>query len=100
MKANYLKYNSDKFSTTIEAYEKAIEDFKQLQKDTKASIEELSNKGWDSKAGKEFFKNYTNDWSPILDDYVELLEYLKKCLNEGKTLFDPLVEEAESLKIQ
>ena len=100
MSANYFKYDAEKFKTTIEAYEQAIEDFKKLQKDTKASIEELKNKGWDSKAGQEFFKNYADDWSPILDDYVDLLEYLKKCLVQGQGLFDPLITEAESLKIK
>lgn len=100
MAANYFKYNKTKFTDTIAAYETAIEAFKKLQKDTKESIETLKNSGWDSEAGKEFFKNYTDDWSPILDDYVDLLEFLKKCLAEGQTQFDPLITEAKSLKIQ
>jgi WXG100 family type VII secretion target len=98
--ANYFKYDADKFRAAINAYEKAINEFRKLQSDTAASIEALKNEGWNSEAGKEFFNNYTDDWSPILNDYVDLLEYLKKCLQQGESLFNPIVSEAETIKIQ
>ena len=98
--ANYFVYDKDAFQAAIKEYDAAIEEFNTLKNDTKTSIGELKERGWNSKAGQEFFSKYSDDWEPVLDDYVELLDYLKHCLTDGQTLFDPIVEKAQTLKFE
>ena len=98
--ANYFVYDKDVFQAAIKEYEAAIVEFKTLKKNTKDSIQTLKNSGWNSKAGQEFFNNYSDEWEPVLDDYVDLLDYLKACLADGQTLFDPIIDKAQTLKFE
>lgn len=96
---NIFCYDSDVFEAAIKAYENSILNLNKLLTDTQNSIAELKTKGWNSEAGRVFFENYTNEWSPILTDYIDLLTFLKECVEKGKTEFNILVEEAEKISI-
>lgn len=99
MKANYFCYDSDVFEAAIESYKKSMESLQALKMSTGESIQILKESGWDSEAGKEFFKNYVDEWSPILDNYIDLLNFLISCIEKGKEDFNQLVTEAEALSI-
>lgn len=97
---NYFEYDSSVFEKAYTNYEKAETALSGLADTLQTDVDTLVATGWNTEAGKAFKDSYTNEWKPILQNYVSLLGYLKDCVSyaKGEDGYNKLVEEAEKLE--
>lgn len=97
---NYFEYDSSVFEKAYTNYEKAEMALSGLADTLQNDVDTLVATGWNTEAGKAFKDSYTNEWKPILENYLSLLGYLKKCVEYAKSQegYNNLVDEAETLK--
>ena len=97
---NYFEYDSSVFEQAYTNYEKAEMALSGLADTLQNDVDTLVATGWNTEAGKAFKDSYTNEWKPILENYLSLLGYLKKCVEYAKSKegYNNLVDEAETLK--
>jgi len=63
-------------------------------------LEAVTNleKEWQTPEGRKFLEEIDLDWKKQTDKYVKILNTLTSMLEEAETIYDKLIEKAESLK--
>lgn len=96
----FFEYDSDCFTNCANKYGEASTELLKLKGELQDSVDELvTSGGWQTEAGEAFRDSYTNEWAPILDQYVSLLNYLKECVEfaNGESAYAAILEEAKKI---
>lgn len=99
MEANIFEFDPDAFSSAKNAYGEAIAKFQELKEKLNRDIVTLTEYAWNTEAGGTFIAKYSDEWEPILEQYIGLLEFLKECIEEGEKEFQPIVDKIEKIKL-
>lgn len=100
MEANIFEFDMEAFLSAKNAYTEAITKFQELKVQLNRDILTLTEYAWNTAAGNTFIEKYSDEWEPILDQYIELLEFLKECIVEGENEFQPIADKIEEIKFK
>lgn len=96
MESNYFEYDREVFARVSGVYEQSERDLEELKKKLDASLE-MIKADWQSGAGDTFFEKYSTDFTPIFQQYMGLLTFLKSSVDDAIIRFDPVVDEAKKI---
>ena len=94
-----FQYDSESFNAAISKYNTAVSDYKKLSDSLKKAVDGMQG-GWNTSAGEAFFKNFNDDFTPVLEKHIKFLEYLVQCLEYAAVKYDQVVDKAQNLKYQ
>lgn len=84
------------FDTTVlkdcaDRYAKVAQELRNMAKSLDKCLFELSESGWTTPAGKTFYKLSQTNWEENIEKYADLLDTLKKILNNAAKQYEDLV---------
>lgn len=96
MAAIDLCFDIDAFDTAIQQYAEAKDKFCTVKQTLTDCIDSL-REGWQSAAGDEFFKDFDDNLSPSLDQYINFVAYLSESLVAAKAQYEQIQQKANTL---
>lgn len=94
-----LKFETTAFQKAVEGYQVIIEDMNAIKEDLEKELEELQETHWNSEAGKEFQKQYSDTWKKNVETYTDFLTHLSEDLKDVESQYQALYERAKNLNI-
>lgn len=99
--AKKLKINLDEFQRAKTKLEDSLSELTSIQEELKKTIEDLvQEKGWKSDGSAEFVNQYNSSWVEGIDDRKAVMERMCEHLENAIQEYEPIVTEAEQLKLQ
>ena len=95
--ASNLKVDLDQMSRSINEYQSAINDFKDLKTSLKGTIDTLKNSGWKSGASTAYFETFDTTWEKNISLHITILEHLQTCMTKAKADYEDLYNNMPNL---
>lgn len=92
--SNVIKINITQLEQTIRDYQSAIDDMQTCYDNLVNAMTYLKNSGWKSGASTAYFDAFDNTWKKNMKGYIKIMKFLKGCLENAKTEYDNLHDEA------
>lgn len=99
--AKELKIDLEVFSSCKTELDNAISELTLIQENVAKAMEDLlASDGWVSNGSREFKSKYTTSWEQGINDRKAVMERMSEHIQNAINLYQPVVEEAENLKLE
>jgi len=90
--------DSDALKKAKNDYMEYASQMKELKSKLEKAVDNLKT-GWNTEAGKEFFKKYEDDWLNNLEDYIKVIEHMSDNMSIADNIYLTVFEEAKKVKL-
>lgn len=96
-----LKFDLDAMYTCETELSTAIDELQQIQTELQKAMDDMiSAKGWDSDGSSALKEKYDTTWTQGINERIGVLERMKEHIATARMLYQPVMEEAEKLKLE
>ena len=94
-----LIINEEAMETAKSGYDDCASRMRTLRDKLKTAVDDI-REGWDSDAGKAFFKKFDEQWYKNFNDYIAVIEHMSENMTKSKNKYQPLFDEADNLNLK
>ena len=95
--AETLRIDFDILRETIDAYQKAYDDFVRVLQDISKTMTDLQGTKWSSAASQKYFEQYTEDWKTSFIQHLQSIVHLKGALEYAQKEYAALYDQIPTL---
>ena len=97
--ANKFEVDLSKLNSTYNTYETEIEELNTAFSTLKSGIETLRDSDWKSGASTQYFSNYDDSWTVMMEKQIKIVEEMLGLLKDAKDTYEKINDAVSDIKI-